>query len=115
MEISIKASSLKANPMVMVNITGKTGAISKAFSRWEDVKAKESGKNHQAIVINTKDNTSKIRKTATVFSLGTMATSIREATNWMKDTVTARCIGSMEATTKENGRWASRKDRVIFI
>jgi hypothetical protein len=50
-----------------------------------------------------------------VSSPGTMATSIREVTNWMKDTVMARCIGWMEATTKEIGSWASRTDRVIFI
>jgi mannitol-specific phosphotransferase system IIBC component len=114
-ETSIKVSFLKANPMVTVNTTGKMEAISKAFSRWEDAKGKESGKSHQAIVISTKDSTSKIRKTATVSSPGTMATFIREVTNWMKDTVMARCIGWMEATTKEIGSWASRTDRVIFI
>jgi len=114
-EISTKDSSLKESQMVMANITGKMEAISKAFSKWVGVKDKVFGKNHQEIVINMKDNTSKIRKMVMESSHGTMAISTKEPTRMMRGKATVRCIGSMGATIKANGRLESKMDKVIFI
>lgn len=114
-ETYTKDSSLKESLMAMVNITGRMEAISKAFSKWVGVKDRVFGKNHQEIVINMKDNTSKIRKMVMESFHGTMAISIKEPTRMMKGTAMVRCIGSMAATIKVNGRLESKMDKVIFI
>lgn len=114
-ETYTKDSSLKESLMAMVNITGRMEAISKAFSKWVGVKDRVFGKNHQEIVINMKDNTSKIRKMVMESFHGTMAISIKEPTRMMKGTAMVRCIGSMAATIRVNGRLESKMDKVIFI
>ena len=66
------------------------------------------------IIIKAATETTK--KMVTEFSPGPVATSTKETMNSICETVTARCSGKMEVTTKEIGRMESNMVKVnIFL
>ncbi len=115
MEIYTLANSTRVNLMVMGNIIGQMGVITKGTLRKEKETATVYGKDQWGTVINTRDNTCKIRRKDMAFLLGMQAIFIRGIIGMTKEKDTGRCIGLMEATTKDTGTRECKKARVTTL
>lgn len=115
MVIFIKGFSRTARLVVMVNITGKTRATSRATSPTAFEPAKGFGNVPLASPTNTKASTKTTKNGVTVSSHGPTATFSKETTKAISEMAMAKCTGPMEATTKVNGKMGFRMEKVFVL
>jgi len=110
----IKDSFIEGEQTATVNIFGPTEATIKEILKMVLERDMEYGSYHQETAINMKVNILMAKSMATVYLLGVLEIFTKEIIFRISVTAMDRCIGQMEAITKEIGEKESRKARVKF-
>ena len=114
METHTRASINMESLMDSDNTNGKTEALTLENLEMDRSMERENGRKWGQLltVIVMRENTHKIKRTGSGFSLGKVEIFIKEIIRKMKEMVMEKCIGLMGLSTKVNGDKESSMDWV---
>lgn len=99
-----RVSTSKVNLMVSVHTSGKMEVSTSVIFTVVSSRVRASGERAIRLsAINIKENTTQVRSTAMVCSIGRVATCIKAIIKLTKERAMGRCIGLMVLYTRENG------------